>query len=58
MEMRWLRQRFDDFKAPAMLQRRNTGTCLGDFCGIDLGHNDPRLGVTLGKNAPPWVNDQ
>ena len=58
MEVRRLSQRFDDFKSPAMLERRNARTGPGDFCGIDLGHYDPRLGVTFGKDAPPRVNDQ
>jgi hypothetical protein len=53
-----LRQRFDNFKSSAVLQRWDARSRAGDFYGIDLGHNDPRLGATFGNDAPPRVNDQ
>ena len=58
MQMRRLRHRLDDFESPAMLQRWNTRACLGDFRGIDFGHDYRRLGATFRKDAPPGVNDQ
>jgi hypothetical protein len=53
-----LRQRFDDFKSSAVLQGWDARTRIDDFCGIDLTHDDPRLGATFGNDAPPRVNDQ
>jgi hypothetical protein len=58
MEVRRLRQRLNDFKTPAVLQRRNTRACADYFRRIDLGHDDPRLGATFRNDAPPRVNDQ
>jgi hypothetical protein len=58
VKVRRLRQRFDDFKSSAMLQRGDARTRIGDFCGINLSHDNPRLGATFGNDAPPRVNDQ
>ena len=58
MQMGWLGHRLDDFKAPSVLQRRNSRARIGHFGRIDLGHDYPRLGAAFRNNTPPGVNDQ
>jgi hypothetical protein len=58
VQVRGLSHRFDDFKAPAMLQRRDACARIGDFRGIDLSHDDTGLDSTFSDDAPPGVNDQ
>ena len=58
MEVDGFGERLDQFKAPAMVQRRNPLPRGGDLGWVDLRHHDGRLGATLGHNATPRIDDQ
>jgi hypothetical protein len=58
MQVGRFRYRLHDFKAPAVLQRRNACSRFGHFRGIDPGHDYPGFGAAFRNDAPPRVNDQ
>src|SRR6266508_6895390 len=51
MQMRRLHHRLDHLEPAAMLERWKTRAGGGDLRRVDIGEDDARLGVALGKNA-------
>ncbi len=58
MQIRRFGHRLDQFKAPAVVQRRNFGACRCNFGRIDLSHHYTWLGTTLREDAAPRIDDQ
>ena len=58
MEVEGFGERLDQFKAPAVMQRRYPLPRGGDFRWVDLRHHEAGLGAALGQNATPRIDDQ
>src|SRR5262249_39169516 len=58
VQMGRLRHRFDDLEPSAMLERGDFRARGRDFGGIDHRQDHARLGVALGENAAPRVDDE
>ena len=58
MEMGRLRHRLDDLEAPAVLERRDARAGGADRGRIDLCHHHAGLGVALGDDPAPGIDDE